>query len=485
MNRTIAFCVTLGFVVLVNSLAFSRNRAICTTDMQMDYVFVRDSVCEQQLKPRVVILTDIASENVEPDDMQSMIRLMAYADLFEIEALVATSGWNSSGGEYPLEWIDNLRIAVDQYERDLHNLMQRSEQKDFLADENLPQKIGYWPSADYIRSRIMVGSRSMGHRTVGAENRSDASDYIINLVDESDERPLWILAWGGANTLAQAVWQVEQERSPEQIYRFLNKLRVYAITDQDVPWRRRGRYAMSSHQGLRERYPKDLLFIWDESTYTKYGSVGVANWGQYTTHIQGHGELGEVYPKYKYGVEGDTPSLLHVLPNGLNDPSVPDMVGWGGYFQWQKTKDNITECYANHKGEAKHISQDCVDYFYSAIFNDFAARMDWAQDGKGNRNPVVIVNGSDGLDVIRYKAKAGSSITLSAEQTFDIDGDELYFRWWMPHTQKLEIDNPTSAVITINIPEDASTEKFYIICEVVDDGTPNLTAYRSVVIEVE
>ena len=47
-----------------------------------------------ELKPRVVILTDIAPGNIEPDDMESMVRLMTYADQLEIEALITTIGWN-------------------------------------------------------------------------------------------------------------------------------------------------------------------------------------------------------------------------------------------------------------------------------------------------------------------------------------------------------------------------------------------------------
>ena len=46
------------------------------------------------LKPRLVVCTDIAPADVEPDDMESMVRLMAYADCFEIEALITSVGWN-------------------------------------------------------------------------------------------------------------------------------------------------------------------------------------------------------------------------------------------------------------------------------------------------------------------------------------------------------------------------------------------------------
>ena len=37
---------------------------------------------KNELKPRLVVCTDIAPADVEPDDMESMVRLMSYADLF-------------------------------------------------------------------------------------------------------------------------------------------------------------------------------------------------------------------------------------------------------------------------------------------------------------------------------------------------------------------------------------------------------------------
>ena len=57
---------------------------------------------KSELKPRLVVCTDIAPADVEPDDMESMVRLMAYADQFEIEALITSVGWNCD--PYPLEW---------------------------------------------------------------------------------------------------------------------------------------------------------------------------------------------------------------------------------------------------------------------------------------------------------------------------------------------------------------------------------------------
>ena len=115
------------------------------------------------LKPRIVVLTDIAPANIEPDDMESMIRLLAHADLYEIEALIATGGWNSSNRPYPTEWLDSLKTCIDAYEKDLPNLMKRSNQSDFLSleAENQQQAIGYWPSAAYLRTRYHRAKRRL------------------------------------------------------------------------------------------------------------------------------------------------------------------------------------------------------------------------------------------------------------------------------------------------------------------------------------
>ena len=87
---------------------------------------------DQPLKPRLVVLTDIAPADREPDDMESMIRLLAHADLFEIEAIITTSGWNNCGMLYPQEWADSAQAVINAYEQDLPNLMKRSKQRDFL-----------------------------------------------------------------------------------------------------------------------------------------------------------------------------------------------------------------------------------------------------------------------------------------------------------------------------------------------------------------
>lgn len=453
----------------------------------------RPIVNDQSLKPRVVVLTDIAPGDIEPDDMESMVRLLAHADQYEIEGLIATGGWNSSGRAYPAEWMNSILKAIDAYSKDLPNLMKRSNQKEFnsLKKENGKQKIGYWPSAEYLKGRVALGSSKLGMKEIGDNNNTPGSDLIIRLVDESDKRPLYISTWGGANTLAQAIWKVKQTRTEKQLDKFLSKLCVYTITDQDVGWdQRHSNYQYSSHQWMRREFEGKLKFIWDESSWLSQCSNGSGNWDSYAKYIQGHGFLGGVYPKFKYGVEGDTPSYLYITPNGLNDPEDPRQVGWGGYFEWGLGMDQKTYCWTNCAGKAKEMAEKYANYFYQAEFNDFAARMNWAQSGKGNRNPIVNVNGLTGIRPLVIKARAGQTIKLDATGSIDPDGDNISVKWWQmieadTDQKDIKIKDMNSSFTYVTIPANALSHDIHIICEVTDDGTPNLTSYRRIIIKVK
>lgn len=443
--------------------------------------FAQQSNKNQTLKPRIVVLTDVSTW--ETDDSESLVRLMAHADLFEIEALIFTTGWSLDKTRE--DFMDLIHVAIDAYEKDLPNLQKRSNQQQFNSDESR-QTIGYWPSTDYLRSVTMFGSENRGLKFLGKGNESAGSEFIIQLVDEKDERPLWITVWGGGNTLAQAIWDVKENRSETELKEFLYKIPTYAITDQDRD--QKTPYDISSHYWMRKEFSEDLLFIWDESAWKFQNGTGKRNWEDYAEHIQGHGALGAVYPKYKYGVEGDTPAFLHLMPNGLNDPMVPGQVSWGGYSVFQLTEDKVTSSYSNFNSPAADISRKYLEHFYPATFNNFAARMDWAKEGKGNRNPIVVVNKMEGIELLRVKAKKRQSVMLDASKSFDLEDDELSFKWWIipeagTYEGEINIQNSDSKLIKIDLPKDFSGKTLHVICEVTDSGSPQLTSYRRIIIE--
>ena len=49
-------------------------------------------------------------------------------------------------------------------------------------------------------------------------------------------------------------------------------------------------------------------------------------------NIRSQGPLGKVYPKFAFIMEGDTPSFLGLIDNGLNAWQRPDWGGWGGRY---------------------------------------------------------------------------------------------------------------------------------------------------------
>ena len=76
---------------------------------------------------------------------------------------------------------------------------------------------------------------------VGPGKMSAGAELILRAADKIDPRPLWVLGWGGTNTLAQALLQARQTRTSAQLAALVSKLRVYTISDQDDagPWIRR------------------------------------------------------------------------------------------------------------------------------------------------------------------------------------------------------------------------------------------------------
>lgn len=428
----------------------------------------------QQLKPRMLVLTDVSTW--ETDDHESLIRLMAHADLFEIEGIVISTGYSVRTLNKSPEngFINIARGVVDAYERDLPNLMKRSCQIGHAYDDE-KQPVGYWPSAQYLRDRIVLGSLNRGKKFIGDGNGSPGTERLIKEADEEDDRPLWIGMWGGGNTLAQAIYQVKKTRTAVESKAFLNRLRAYAITDQDRNYKGEG-LEFSSHGWIYDQTRDDLLFIWDEMAWRRHNELGKANWDEYAEHIQDHGNLGSQYPKYKFGVEGDTPAFLYLMPNGLNDPEDPTQASWGGNFVEK----------ANNLWRETDSCRSNFERTYPAAFNNFAARMDWAANGTGNRNPNVVLNGDSGLSVLIMTPDSGTSVTLDASKTTDPDGDDLQFKWWVQddasnYAGDVKVNGSDSSKATVSVPADAAGRSFHVICEVTDNGTHNLSSYRRVV----
>ena len=170
-------------------------------------------------KTRVVVMTDIANE---PDDQMSMVRFLVYANEFDVEGLIATTSTWMRNKVRP----DVIRHVIDVYAQ---------------VQSSLASHAPGFPTAEALRAVVAEGQPTYGMAGVGQDRMSPGAVRIIAAADKADGRPLWVLGWGGTNTLAQALRHVRETRTPEQLAAFVARLRVYTISDQDDagPWIRR------------------------------------------------------------------------------------------------------------------------------------------------------------------------------------------------------------------------------------------------------
>ena len=162
-------------------------------------------------KLRVLVLTDIENE---PDDAMSTVRFLTYANHWDVEGLVATTSVHQR--DKTAAW--RIREIVEAYRK---------------VRDNLETHEPGYPTADHLLSVLREGRSGYGMAAVGPGMDSPGSDRIVEALDRDDPRPLWVLVWGGPNCLAQALWKVRATRAPEALEKFVSKIRVYTISDQD------------------------------------------------------------------------------------------------------------------------------------------------------------------------------------------------------------------------------------------------------------
>jgi len=397
-------------------------------------------------QPRLLVLTDIGGD---PDDMQSMRRLMLYSNEFRITGLIASAAGTPGELKQEITHPEFIRDIVQDYAAVQKNLSLHAH--------------GYPPGAD-LEKVIKRGSSKRGIPYILAEYSTEGSEHIIHAVDASDE-PLYVVIWGGAHDLAQALFDVSRKRSHKEAAFFVSKLRVYAISDQDS-WQSKnmggtGAWIRSHFPSLRyvepgspsiERFTS--LFRGMYQNDSKGGRHPVIQlvrdevvpmnqeaWVEKNVRKK-HGPLGAGYPitgqnphssRNTRGIkEGDTPSWFFILPNGLSDPEQPTWGGWGGRFQLDKGGHFIDAEDEHWSGnnDAALRRKWTVARWRKAYQNDFQVRMDWCVKiyANANHHPVVFLNGDRGRDVVKMTVPSGQIVYLSAMESSDPDGDTLSFK---------------------------------------------------------
>ncbi|MFX0135013.1 MAG: DUF1593 domain-containing protein [Candidatus Hodarchaeota archaeon] len=476
-------------------------------------------IIDPLVKPRVLVLSDIGNE---PDDQQSLVRLVTYANEFDIEGLIPTTSMWQRDKIRP----DLMEKVINAYEGS--------------PRENLMIHTGdTFPTGDELLSLIKHAQSKYGMKGVGEGQDSEGSDWIIKIVDKPDPRPLWIPIWGGPNCLAQALWKVRNTRSPAKLNAFIRKIRVFAITEQDDSsmWIRRSFpnlfFIISPFHGVPDSNLKELnqinqveqrrLVAFLEEAFINHRKAAWAGIsGELFYRFKGgpnselitnrwlkenirknHGPLGEVYPRTKYGMETDTSSYLNLIPNGLRSSQSPTFGGWGGRYRlyqpegeprpiFTDSEDTVIvgDGFGEIKGDVNGIyttSQATIWRWREGYQHDFAARMDWASTPnikEANHPPSVVIQGE--LD--RF-VEGKDIILLDATGTSDPDGDKLFFYWFHykeagRYDGDVNIKSPSSLKTTLSFKDPKKSGTVHIILDVKDNGNPCLHRYARIILNV-
>jgi hypothetical protein len=213
-------------------------------------------------------------------------------------------------------------------------------------------------------------------------------------------------------------------------------------------------------------------------------------------------------------MEGDTPSFLNLIDNGLGDPQHPDYGGWGGRYElyrpefrdsnasffkrenwpkdsvetraiWTNANDSVTSLIDNQP----YISNQATIWRWREAYqHDFAARMDWCTKSYGQANHPPVPNLAHPAS---FTVKSGEVFHLNGNGSYDPDGDSMSYRWF----QYKEAGTYTGVVsfqpyatnlydLPVTAPTVSRPETIHFILQLTDKGTPSLTRYRRVVVTV-
>lgn len=290
---------------------------------------------------RVIVSTDVGGS--DPDDFQSMVHYLVYADLFDTEGLISSP---PKAGR-----ARHIHQCIDTYEKDYANL--RISSVDY-------------PTPNALRQVVRQGATNPQPGDEPGRDISEGAALIIERAQHVDPRPLYVIVWGSITDVAQAVHRAPSIKA---------KLRVYSIGSWNTRNDTRARDYLFDHH-------PDLWWIENDTSFrgmymggVQDGDLGNRSFPE--THVKGHGHLGALFMQKKRDIKmGDTPSVLYLLHGNPDQPATPH---WGGAFVRPYPKerplywhDNPDPSFRDHdKNGAKTVNR-----WRKAYLQDWARRMD-------------------------------------------------------------------------------------------------------------
>ena len=481
---------------------------------------------EPEKRHRLIILTDMENE---PDDSQTMVRLLTYANELDIEGLVA---------------VTSACLKTEVYPESIHDRVKAYG----IVRESLCRHAGGWPTEEYLLSRIAHGPVAYGMEGVGDGKGTNGTDLIVSVLERDDPRPVYFAVNAGVSALAQALWDLRRSKTPEELAQLIGKIRIYDNTGQDdagvwicnqfpeVFYMRSqsqitGLYGPDAHilravQGATGEPPPVDPETLGGGTHPEwlgpnpFGDLSMYWWTEKQVRTR-HGILGALYPhrimgemkQLRFLEGGGVTSWIGLVNKGLCDPEQITWGGWGGRFSSEKTvvptrfkfvRDQEAKCppalmypeaadtWTDEKGEVHSHVYAPVWRWRKVFNNDFQARMDWcvAEYEHANHPPVAAFHGDTNRTIVRLKAAPGEDVPLDASASRDPDGDPIGFRWYVypeagTYPGTVEVRDAEAAIAGVRIPDDASGKQIHVILEVSDQSRiANLKSYRRIVIGV-
>ena len=350
-------------------------------------------------KVRMVVLTDIANE---PDDQMSLVRLLVYGNHFDIEGLVATTSVWLRKGVRP----DVLHTVLDAYAQ---------------VQPNLLRHASGFPPADDLKRLVADGQPGYGMAATGADKTSPGAALLLAAMKRDDPRPLWVTAWGGTNTLAQALIDARAQRTPEQ---FAHSCRGCVSTPfriRTMPERGCGanfRTAFHRHPvhagrpgvfgGHMDRHQRRSVLPQRARRRLPHVHRRVAGRQHPGARAARHAlSLSLLHPRGRYtGVPGadrqrprecDEPDVRRLgrplrLATAEGEPRAFWTQGGDAYPGSDSSRDTVR----GMDGQLYTTDQATIWRWREAFQHDFAARMAWTvlPRDAANHNPEVVVNGA-------------------------------------------------------------------------------------------
>lgn len=482
-------------------------------------------------KLRVIITSDL-----EIDDMNSFIHQCLFFNEIDLAGIVVSGSFchfTGDGGEHKQGDITDHLFSREEGAENFTEF--RPQPLDWLpnlwnneyaeAYEYLSQNAEGYPSPEKLTEITKIGNVQFEG---DVREDTEGSDLIKNAILDDDERNLFILSWGGFNSVARALISIYEEYSEtdewDAIYKKVCDKVLISGHSQDHTYTD---YIVDKYPDLVDTFgncgyagysasknaQEDALYTFQadwlkENIKFDHGSLmGVYKLVNDGQHLEGEedeyqfGEtntiFGNEYNDYDFIAEGDTISIMG-LYNTLGFRTFENGIfgGYGGRYFYTTAAGEDPGYLASFPGGeiATNYIIPGADKIgkYNPYLLDFqlewAARADWCVNSYENCNHAPIVS----LENKDYTVAAGETVQLTAEIT-DPDGNDVSANWsteptaCVYHGEDKDICTWTSEEFetSFTVPEDAQTNDCFILTlRAQDQADAVMTRYAQVMITV-